>query len=117
MLRFRGIIFILLIFVMAVMAISIPQINFNLWGYDFKRGEEGSFLGLSLGFIIFFDIFFSFISFSRIGFFKGTIFKSSAKDKVNPIKINMIIFTNNVIFWTIKNLINESINYVISIYV
>ena len=49
MLRFRGIIFILLIFVIGVIAITIPQINFNLWGNDFKRGEEGNFLGLSLG--------------------------------------------------------------------
>ena len=75
------------------------------------------FLGFSLGFIMFFDIFYSFISFLSIGFFKGIIFKSAAYVKLNPIKINVIIFAKNVIFLTIKILLNESINYVISIYV
>ena len=49
MLRYRGLIFILIFFVIALIAISIPQININLWGNEFKRGEEGSFIGLSLG--------------------------------------------------------------------
>ena len=66
---------------------------------------------------MFFDIFSSFISFLSIGFFKGTISKSAAYVKLNPIKINMIIFAKNVIFLNIKILLNESINYVISIYV
>ena len=75
------------------------------------------FLGFSLGFIMFYDILSSFISFLSIGFFKGTIFKSIAYEKVHPIKISVIIFAKNVIFLTIKILLNESINYVISIYV
>ena len=49
MLRYRGLIFILIFFVIALIAISIPQINIKFWGNEFKRGEEGSFIGLSLG--------------------------------------------------------------------
>jgi protein-export membrane protein SecD len=49
MLRYRGLIFILILFVIGLISISIPQININFWGNEFKRGEEGSFIGLSLG--------------------------------------------------------------------
>ena len=48
-LRFKGLIFILIIFVVALSFILVPQINLNLFGFEFKRGEEGSPLGLSLG--------------------------------------------------------------------
>ena len=61
----------------------------------------------------------SLISFSDLfnnGLFGGTISKSNAFEAVVN-NINMINFDKSAIFFDIKILLNESINYVISIYV
>ena len=65
---------------------------------------------------MFFNILLSFIYLFINGLLGGTIFKSNAFVAVAN-NINMINFDKNAIFFDIKILLNESINYVISIYV
>ena len=66
---------------------------------------------------MFFNILLFLTSSSNRGFFRGIIFNSSAyEDKVID-KIIMNIFVKNVILFAIIILLNESLNYVISIYV
>jgi len=65
---------------------------------------------------MFFYILLSFTSLFYYGLFGGTIFISKSFDVVVN-NINMINFDKSAIFFDIKILLNESINYVISIYV
>ncbi len=45
----RGLIFIAALVVIAVIVIVIPRINFNIYNFEFDRGNDDAFLGLSLG--------------------------------------------------------------------
>ncbi len=45
----RGLIFIAALVVIAVVVIAIPRINFNIYNFEFDRGNDDAFLGLSLG--------------------------------------------------------------------
>lgn len=45
----RGLIFIAALVVIAVVVIAIPRINFNVYNFEFDRGNDDAFLGLSLG--------------------------------------------------------------------
>ena len=45
----RGLIFVAALVIIAAVVISIPRINFSIVNFEFDRGNEDSFLGLSLG--------------------------------------------------------------------
>ena len=45
----RGLIFVAALVIIAAVVISIPRINFTLVNFEFDRGNDDSFLGLSLG--------------------------------------------------------------------
>ena len=45
----RGIALVAVITIIAVVLISIPRINVSVFGWEFARGDDGTFLGLSLG--------------------------------------------------------------------
>ena len=45
----RGLIFVTALVIIAAVVISIPRINFSVVNFEFDRGNEDSFLGLSLG--------------------------------------------------------------------
>ena len=45
----RGLIFVAVLVVIAAVVIAIPRINFALANYEFDRGNDDAFLGLSLG--------------------------------------------------------------------
>ena len=45
----RGLIFVAALVIIAAVVISIPRINFSVVNFEFDRGNEDSFLGLSLG--------------------------------------------------------------------
>ena len=45
----RGLIFVAALVIIAAVVISIPRVNFSIVNFEFDRGNEDSFLGLSLG--------------------------------------------------------------------
>ena len=45
----RGLIFVAALVIIAAVVISIPRVNFTVVNFEFDRGNEDSFLGLSLG--------------------------------------------------------------------
>ena len=45
----RGLIFVAALVIIAAVVISIPRVNFSVVNFEFDRGNEDSFLGLSLG--------------------------------------------------------------------
>ncbi len=45
----RGIVLVLALVVIASLLIAVPQIRFSVLNFDFERGHEDAFLGLSLG--------------------------------------------------------------------
>ncbi|MXZ03744.1 MAG: hypothetical protein F4Y88_08810, partial [Chloroflexi bacterium] len=45
----RGLIFVAALVIIAAIVISIPRVNFSVVNFEFDRGNEDSFLGLSLG--------------------------------------------------------------------
>lgn len=45
----RGLIFVAALVIIAAVVISIPRVNFTLVNFEFDRGNDDSFLGLSLG--------------------------------------------------------------------
>lgn len=45
----RGIALVAVITIIAVVLISIPRVNVGAFGWEFTRGDDGTFLGLSLG--------------------------------------------------------------------
>ena len=45
----RGLIFIAALVIIAAIIISIPRINFNILNFEVDRGNDGTFLGLTLG--------------------------------------------------------------------
>ncbi len=45
----RGLIFVAALVVIAAVVISIPRINFDVFNFEFDRGNDDSFLGLNLG--------------------------------------------------------------------
>ena len=45
----RGIALVAVITIIAAVLISIPRINVSAFGWEFQRGDDGTFLGLSLG--------------------------------------------------------------------
>ncbi|MBI4306145.1 MAG: protein translocase subunit SecD [Chloroflexi bacterium] len=47
--EFRKLIFLGVLFAVAVAAIAIPRIDFGIFGARFERGQENTFLGLTLG--------------------------------------------------------------------
>ena len=45
----RGLIFVAALVIIAAIVIAIPRINFDIYNFEFDRGNDDAFLGLSLG--------------------------------------------------------------------